>query len=199
MRSHLRILAVAAGIGLLPATAQDGGPTSPSILVIDREAVLLGSQTGRARLAELADDERALATENRTIEAELTQEEASLAERRTDMDPGAFRSEADAFDRRVTAIRETQDAKERVLIERRQRLLDALRQEMLPILGEIMEERSATVMLDRDAILIFAANADITEEVIRRLDERSAATGGPGEGTAPADRGPAEAEAAPEE
>ena len=175
MRLALRAMAAAIGIGLSAAAAQTGADasTAPAILVIDREAVLLGSQVGQSRLAELADAEQALAAENRGIEAELTREEAALAERRAEMDPGAFREEADAFDMRVTEIRETQDAKERVLIERRQRLLDALRQEMLPVLAEIMEERSATVMLDRDSILIFAASADITEEVIRRLDARA--------------------------
>ena len=175
MRLALRAMAAAIGIGLSAAAAQTGADasTAPAILVIDREAVLLGSQVGQSRLAELAEAEQALAAENRGIEAELTREEAALAERRAEMDPGAFREEADAFDMRVTEIRETQDAKERVLIERRQRLLDALRQEMLPVLAEIMEERSATVMLDRDSILIFAASADITEEVIRRLDARA--------------------------
>ena len=152
------------------ALAQDAVPVPTAVLVIDREAVLLRSRTGQDRLTALADDERALAGENRAIEADLTAEEADLAARRSDMDPGAFREEADDFDRRVTAIRETQDAKERVLLERRQRLLDAFRQEMLPVLGEIMEERQAGVMLDRDAVLIFAATVDVTDEVIRRLD-----------------------------
>ena len=175
MRGPLRVLAVAIGVGLSSASAQTAGDPAgaPAILVIDREAVLLGSRIGQSRLTELAEAEQSLAAENRGIEAELTREEAALAERRGEMDPGAFREEADAFDMRVTAIRETQDAKERVLIERRQRLLDAFRQEMLPVLAEIMEERSATVMLDRDSILIFAASVDITDEVIRRLDTRA--------------------------
>ena len=153
-----------------PASAQGEGAATNFVLVIDREAVLLRSQTGQARLTALADDERALAAENRSIEGELTREESDLAEKRPDMDPGAFREAADDFDRRVTAIREAQDAKERVLLDRRQRLLEAFRQEMLPVLGEIMEEREASVMLDRDAVLIFAATVDVTDEVIRRLD-----------------------------
>ena len=153
-----------------PASAQGEGAATNFVLVIDREAVLLRSQTGQARLTALADDERALAAENRSIEGELTREESDLAEKRPEMDPGAFREAADDFDRRVTATREAQDAKERVLLDRRQRLLDAFRQEMLPVLGEIMEEREASVMLDRDAVLIFAATVDVTDEVIRRLD-----------------------------
>ena len=189
MRRRLGALALSVGIGVAGAQGQTEPPVTaaPSILVIDREAVLLESKAGQSRLAELAEAEQALAAENRSIEGDLTREEAALAERRADMDPGAFRQEADAFDMRVTAIRDTQDAKERLLIERRQRLLEAFRQEMLPVLAEIMEERSAVVMLDRDAILIFAASADITEEVVRRLDERAAASQGDGATNAGAD------------
>ena len=183
------VLIVAAALCGMPSFAQDGSQSeaSPSILVIDREAILVQSQTGRARLAELAEAEQELAAENRSIEADLTREEASLAERRDGMEAGAFREEADAFDRRVTAIRETQDAKERVLIERRQGVLEAFRQEMLPILGEIMDERKASVMLDRGSILIFASNVDITDEVIRRLDSRSASSEQPAGPVGPTD------------
>ena len=183
------VLTVAAALCGMPTFAQDGSGSgsSPSILVIDREAILVQSQTGRARLAELAEAEQELAAENRSIEADLTREEASLAERRDGMEAGAFREEADAFDRRVTAIRETQDAKERVLIERRQGVLEAFRQEMLPILGEIMDERKASVMLDRGSILIFASNVDITDEVIRRLDSRSASSEQPAGTVGPTD------------
>lgn len=175
MRSGVRATLVALTLGIHGAAAQDApaiAADAPPILVIDREAVILRSRIGRARLDELAEAEGALAAENRQIEADLTTEESDLAAKRSGMEPGAFREAADAFDKRVTAIRDAQDAKERMLIERRQRLFDAFRQDMLPILGEIMEERQATVMMDRDAILIFAASADITDEVVRRLDAR---------------------------
>ena len=183
-------------LGAVPAPAQEARlpERGPSVLVIDREAVLVESRTGRERLADLAAAEGELAAENRRIEADLTAEEADLAARRAGMDPGAFREAADAFDQRVTTIRQTQDAKERVLIERRQRLLELFRQDMLPILGALMEERRAEVMVDRGSVLIFAATADVTEEVIRRIDAATDAAAKEAEGD-PSDDPPAAADA----
>ena len=139
-----------------PVPAQEGGfslgqaARGPAgILVIDRERVLVRSRQGQARLAAIREAEAGLAAENREIEARLTAEEADLAERRPDMDPAEFRAEADDFDRRVTALRRTQDAKTRALLDRRDALADGFWEEVLPVLGAIMAERGAGVILDR--------------------------------------------------
>lgn len=185
-RAGLRAAAIATALAA-PAGAQEtGGGFSlgqaarerPGILVIDRDAVLRRSALGRARLAAISRDEEALAAENREIEARLTAEEADLARRRPDMETAAFREEAEAFDRRVTQVRRTQDAKTRALRERQAALADGFWQEVVPVLGAMMAERGAGVVLDRGEVFLTAAEVDVTAELIARLDAAAAAGGG---------------------
>lgn len=179
------------------APAQDGAgfslgspePARAGVLVIDREAVLRRSALGRGRLAIIAEDEAALAAENREIETRLTAEEADLAARRPEMEPDAFRVEAEAFDRRVTELRRAQDAKTRALVERRDALADGFWQEVLPVLGIIMAERGAGVILDRGEVFLTAAEVDVTAELVARLDAATQDAGGSAP-PAPADGAP---------
>lgn len=178
------------------AAAQEGpaapGPRAPSLeagrlLVIDRGRVLAESRQGRALLAELDAAGRELAAENREIEARLREEERRLTERRPEMEPAAFRVEAEAFDERVQEIRRTQDAKRAELIARREGLEDAFWEEALPVLARILQERGAVVVLDRDTVFLSSDAADITAEAIARIDAvgpPSAPAAGAGDGLA---------------
>ena len=188
------IAALAALLAAGPIAAQEapgpslGRPVAPPLqagrlLVIDRERVLAESERGRALLADLDEEGLALARENREIEARLRAEERALTERRPGMDPDAFRAEAEAFDARVQEIRDTQDAKEREVLARRSALQDRFWEGALPVLAAILQERGAVVVLDRDGVFLSSDSADITAEVVARLD--AAAADGEGRVDAP--------------
>lgn len=177
----LRACAIAACLAG-PAAAQDTAPAAPpggfqagSLLVIDRGRVFAESRWGRDLLGRLDADGRALAAENREIEERLREEERALTERRSEMEPAAFREEAEAFDLRVQEIRDTQDAKRRELLSRRETLEDAFWEGALPVLARILQERGAVVVLDRDGVFLSSDSADITSEVIARIDAAEAA------------------------
>ena len=198
MARRAATVALAGALSLMGAgaPAQDAGGFAlgraaderPGVLVIDRETVLRRSRVGQTRLAAIAEDEAALAAENREIEARLTAEEADLAARRPEMEPDLFRAEAEDFDRRVTEIRRTQDGKTRALVERRDALADGFWQEVLPVLGAIMTERGAGVILDRGDVFLTASEVDVTVELVARLDALAGPPApGAGEAAAPAD------------
>lgn len=153
-----------------PIVAQEVAPQSGRLLVIDRGEVLAQSERGRAMLAELDAVGRDLAAENREIEARLREEERVLTERRPEMEPAAFRVEAEAFDARVQEIRDTQDAKRSDLLSRREGIEDAFWEDALPILAQILQEQGAVVVLDRDTVFLSSDAADITAEAIARID-----------------------------
>jgi len=79
---------------------------SPSILIINSDRVYAESAYGQRIEADLAALVADLQAENDTIAQTLRAEELSLTERRPDMDPAAFRAEADAFDSKVQDVRE---------------------------------------------------------------------------------------------
>ena len=181
--------------------AARGAPAGAGrLLVIDRERVLAGSERGRALLAGLDADGRALSEENREIEARLRAEERELTARRPEMEPDAFRAEADAFDERVQDIREARDAKGRELVARREALETRFWDEAVPVLAEILRERGAVVVLERDGVFLSSDAADITAQAIARIDAAAASGAAPGGDADPpaVSPGSASADGAPE-
>ena len=152
------------------------------LLVIDRDRVLAESERGQAILHGLDAVEEALAEENREIEARLRAEERALTDERPGMDPEAFRAEAEAFDARVQEIRDTQDAKGRELLARRDALQQRFWESAVPVLAQILAERGAVVVLDRDSVFLSSDSADITAEAIARIDAATPGEGDPAEG-----------------
>lgn len=155
----------------LQAQSDQGTPPSSAILTIDQERLFNGSEWGKRATARLADESAKLAAENRALEAQLVAEEKELTDARPDMAPEAFRKAADAFDARVVEMRRTQDAKGRAIA----RITDAERQKFyaaaLPVMGEVLRRKGAVVVLDSRAIFVSAESIDVTDEMIRAIDE----------------------------
>ncbi|WP_088625255.1 OmpH family outer membrane protein [Oceanicola sp. 22II-s10i] len=175
LRSALLVAVVA-----LPVQAQDAGlgESRGNVLVIDSEDAFARSPFGQAMAEEVDRESRALATENRRIEAELTEEEQALTARRPTMEPDAFRELADAFDEKVRRIREEQDAKTRAIGQ----IGEEARREFLvaaqPVLQQIMADFNVPVILELRSVFLVDEAANITDELVRRLNE---AAGAPGE------------------
>lgn len=144
-------------------------PQTP-ILVIDFEKVFSESAFGRRVNAEIEQSGRAIATDNRRIEAELTEEERQLTDLRPTLAPDDFRKLADAFDEKVQRLRDEQDAKARTLgastEEARRRFLTVAQ----PVLEGLLREAGAALILERRTVLVAADAIDITDRAISRID-----------------------------
>ena len=175
MRGLARIAGGVLAAALLcaaPAAGQElqlGTPTS-SILTVDQDRLFSASSWGRRVAAETEAAAQALAAENRRLEAELSAEEQALTEQRATMEPAAFRAAADAFDAKAVEIRRTQDAKERDLLRgrdaERQRFFNAA----VPVMGQVMQDRGASLILDRRNVFLSADALDVTDALIERID-----------------------------
>ena len=193
MRAWRRTARAAAVLGLLaggPAAGQAPdleslGLSLPqmAVVVLDREAVYDRSAFGRRVREDTEAALRALAGENRRIEAELEAEERALTARRATTEPEAFRDLARDFDARVEEIRRTQDAKERAIGETTERAQAEFFERASPILSALARESGALVILDRRMVIAASEQVDITPEAIERIDAEL----GDGGGTAPSD------------
>ena len=154
------------------AAAQDAtsGTAAPAILTVDIDRLFAQSQFGERIARDYTEGRAALAEENRRIADALRAEELALAERRAEMAPTVFRTEAEAFDEKAQAIRRAQDAKENALEETlaqgRAQFLEVTR----PILGELMVDRGAFALLDRRSVLLSLGRIDVTDDAIARID-----------------------------
>lgn len=155
-----------------PAAAQQGpGEVVQSpVLMIDSEEAFARSLLGQRIAEEIETASKALAAENREIEAELIEEERRLTALRETLPAEEFRRRADAFDEKVRRIRSEQDAKARALNQQG----DAGRREFLttarPVLEEIMRDSGAAVILETRDVFLGADAVNVTALVIDRLN-----------------------------
>lgn len=140
------------------------------VLTIDSDRLYGESAFGKRIAREIEMRSRAMAEENRALEAELEAEERSLTAQRPDLSPEEFRTLADAFDARVQTIRREREAQSRLvtdqLEENRVRFLNAA----APVLEDIMREAGAGMILERRVVFISANAIDITVSAIARID-----------------------------
>lgn len=166
------VLAGAAALALLfgggGAVAQT---TDLQILIVDRDRALSESEPAR-RIAESEQAERlALRSLNQQLQIELETEEAEIAAMREASSKEQFEERVRAFNIRVRNARQTSQTNIEAF---RRRFEDARRglSDMLPpILQQILQERGASLILDAATVLAAKPGADVTEEVIRRLNE----------------------------
>jgi Skp family chaperone for outer membrane proteins len=150
--------------------AQQLGTPQGQILTIEPDRLYNDSEFGKRVVRQLEAESAVLVAENRRIEAELTAEEKELTIRRTEIQPEAFRTLADAFDKKVQETRRTQDAKTRELSQRSDARRRIFLQTARPILENLMRETGAGVILDRDTIFLSANATDITNLAIERIN-----------------------------
>lgn len=166
-------VALAVLVALGPARAQE---VSVPLLTLDQDRLFVESAFGRASLAREREATRGLEAENARIEAELIAEEQDLTDRRATLPADEFAALAAAFDQKVERIRTEQDAKVRELARAREEDRRAFLLAVGPLLAEMMEEKGAVAIIDKQTLILSLSAIDITDEAIAKFD----ATIGPG-------------------
>jgi len=178
VRLTLRLVILLMALWGVAAGAQgQGGPLASAvpqtpILVIDFERVFAESAFGRRVNEEIEQQGRAIAAENRQIEAELIEQERELTDLRPTLAPDEFRALADAFDEKVQRLRDEQDAKARALgartEEARRRFLTVAQ----PVLEGLLREAGAMLILERRTVFVAADAIDVTDRAIALIDSQ---------------------------
>jgi Skp family chaperone for outer membrane proteins len=152
-----------------PATAA-GTARSPVILVVDRGAILRTSAAGKDMIKQI--DEL-----GKAMEAKYGEEEKKLRADAQELQEQAGVLSADARNKKERELRERGEALQKKVQEEQtsiQNGINAARtqieQALGPILNTLFQERGATIMLDRGAIVLGSVDIDITAETITRLD-----------------------------
>lgn len=163
-------LAALLTVGAPWATAQEASKLRSPILTIDSDRLFSASAFGQRVSRDFEEAGRALEAENRSIERQLQEEERQLTEQRPDMAPEAFRELADAFDTKVEQIRGEQNAKLRVLTQRRENARRVFFSAATPVLESVMADAGAAVILEGRNIFMSAGAIDVTQLVVDRLN-----------------------------
>lgn len=153
----------------LGTEVQLGAPRS-GVLTIVPDRLFADSAFGLRVAQEIEAEGAVLTAENRIIEAELRAEEQELTERRSAMEPNAFRALADAFDLKVQETRALQDKKLREINLLRETARREFFAASLPVLEQIMLETGAGAILDHSTVFLSADAVDITDLAITRIN-----------------------------
>lgn len=149
-----------------------------AILVVSLDELYARSNFGLEVAAEFSETGGALAAENRQIEAELIAEEKALADQRPSMEQSEFRTLAEAFDVKVQRIRVTQDAKVRALGQASESAKARFFEFARPVLEDIMRQRGAVLVIERETAILSINTIDVTAEAIARINAASQSVDG---------------------
>jgi Skp family chaperone for outer membrane proteins len=158
---------------MLAGQAQAQDVVAP-LLTLDQDRFFLQSDFGKAVVERERVATTALEQENKRIEAALIAEEQALTAERKTLPPEEFSAKAEAFDQKVERIRAEQDAKARKLTETRDEDRKAFLQAAVPVLGELLGQRKATAILDKNLVILSLSAVDVTDEAIEMVNSKLA-------------------------
>ena len=164
----------AAGLALSIATPVLADPPQAKIVVIDRAAIMQFSKVGqdiaKQMQAYATQAKNDLSAQGKALQAEgrnLQQQVAILA-------PDVKQKRLDAFRAREEALQGAAQRKDEQLKAGFAQARAAMEQTLGPILQQLVKERGANLVLDKQAV-VFAPQAggfDITGDCIKRLDQQ---------------------------
>lgn len=149
------------------ALAQDA---SPQLLILDQDRFFLESEFGKAAAERERTAAAALDQENKKIEAELVAEEQALTAERKTLPAEEFAAKAEAFDQKVERIRAEQDTKSRALTLARDEDRKTFLEAAVPVLGELLGEKKAVALLDKNLVIVSLSAIDVTDEAIAMVN-----------------------------
>ena len=164
-------LIIALGLGVPQgAAAQQLGVVTSDVIVIDAERLLSETDYGQRLQREIQAERDRLIAYNDRVASDLEAEEQALTEMRSESEPDAFREMADAFDAKVTQLRQDSERMSRELERRRDLAPLQFMRVVQPVLSELLQETEAVVLLDRRSVLLHAEVADVTDLAITRIN-----------------------------
>ena len=155
-------------------TPSGGGDMSVErIGLIDIEGVLRAS-SGAAKVRQLLDEQRiAFQQEFAERETALQQTERDLVAKRGELSETEFATRLAAFEAEVTQIQKEIQYRREAIDIAFQEAQAKLRDIALQIVTELAQEKRLDVVLVRETALIFRPSLNLSDEVLRRLDERT--------------------------
>jgi Skp family chaperone for outer membrane proteins len=170
-------LALTPDTGLAQTQQQQQSPAAqtheaPVIAVLDVNEVLQRSKAGKNiqpqfdKLKKGYEDE--LNKEQQTLQGEIQQ----LESQRAVLAPEAFAQRANALRQREQSLINRVNEKKRILDATLQGGLGQIRNVMFQVTADIARERSLNMVLPKEMVVIIAKNLEITDEVLKRVDER---------------------------
>ena len=174
MRGRLAVMVLMAlWLSVGGALAQDGASASLKIGIVDINGVL-GQSVAMTKIRATIDEENKKF--QATIEAEqreLRSAEANLNAERQLLDASEFNTRVQEFERRVIILQQRTQAQRQNFDATLKRADEHLRALLLQIIGEIASEENFDLVMQRQNVVLFQSEFNISDEALKRLNERT--------------------------
>ena len=143
------------------------------IALVDLDGVLRNADANN-RIRELLDGQRAKFQEEfRAVEVDLQQSERDLLSRRDLMVKEEYDKLVTAFQARVAELQKDIQYKRQSIDTAYQKALSGIRNLAIEEVTKIASEKKIDLILKRDSSVIFLPHLNISDEVLKRLNERT--------------------------
>lgn len=155
-----------------PANAQQQERTPVNIAILDVQRVFQNARALRylqVRMREYMEEYRA---ETAQEEQEIRAAQQELAGMRERLSPQDYEEERRLLERRLLRAQERVQQRKHTLDQTQQMGMSEVQATLNVIVTEIAHEQALTLILRKDQAVLNATSLEITDEVLRRLDDR---------------------------
>lgn len=155
------------------------GQSVTRIGFLDIQRVLVRSAAGVAAREQLEKEKAQMQKEMDARRVELDKLREELEKKGTLMSPDARREKEDSIERKRRDAARLADDFQRELQRKEQQLIVKVRQELQSVIDKVGKQKGYYLILDgRNAgVVYWAAEADLTDEIIRAYDQEAATKG----------------------
>jgi outer membrane protein len=169
----LLILAAAASPPLRAQQADAAKPVlAPVILIVDLQQMLQDSKAAKGVQAVLNQQYGTYSKEVAQREDELRKNREELERQRTVLAPEVFNTRASELQQRYDELGKEVQGRRQALQQSLNESMNKVRNAALEIIADIVKERKANLVIEKQAMVFEAEDLDITAEAIKRLDQK---------------------------
>ncbi len=162
-----------------PGTAASGA-ASPgasassglSILVVDVQSLLQNSKSAKMVRQQIEQKRAEYAKEISTQEEGLRRERDALQRQQATLSAEALNQKGREFQQKVNELDRSVQSKRQALERSNSEALENVQGVMLKIITEIAKDRKANLVFQRTELVLFDQGFDVTDEVLKKLDEQ---------------------------
>lgn len=154
------------------ATPPPAAPPSLSILVVDVQSLLQNSKSAKMVRQQIEQKRSEYAKEISQQEGTLRQERDALQRQQSSLSAEALNQKGREFQQKVNELDRNVQSKRQSLERSNAEALENIQGVMLKIITEIAKDRKANLVFQRSELVLFDQGFDVTDEVLRKLDEQ---------------------------
>jgi Skp family chaperone for outer membrane proteins len=166
------LIVVLATLAAAAAQAQPQPARLPAALIVDMAQILQEAKAGKEVQSTINQQYAAYSKEVAQQEDELQKGGAELERQRTVLAPELYNTRARELQQRYDTLGKSVQAKRQALQQSLNEAMDKVKGGALEVIADIVKERRADLVLQKQAVVFEAEGMDVTTEAITRLDKK---------------------------